>query len=176
MEEFHALHKASIGEAKLLRTLFSSRLRMRYLTDMGAHLSPNSAFNILQGMETLSLRWIGMHQTLQRWLGFWTAIRLCIPCHTHACPQAPMPPWRKGTSREDCQLQSVLSKVRILDYMVNVGDAKSLIVHCATSTHYGQPQDVQEAAGVYGDTLRISVGIEDPEDLIADLAQALEGA
>jgi O-acetylhomoserine (thiol)-lyase len=57
--------------------------------------------------------------------------------------------------------------------MVNVGDAKSLIVHAATSTHFGQPIEVQEAAGVFEDTVRLSVGIEDAEDLIADLNQAL---
>ena len=69
---------------------------------------------------------------------------------------------------------AVLEKVQIFDYMVNVGDAKSLIVHPASSTHYGHPADEQEAAGVYPDTLRLSVGIEDAEDLIADLTQALK--
>jgi O-acetylhomoserine (thiol)-lyase len=68
----------------------------------------------------------------------------------------------------------VLEKVRVFDYMVNVGDAKSLIVHSATSTHFGQSAQEREKAGVYEDTLRLSIGIEDAEDLIADLRQALE--
>ncbi len=59
-------------------------------------------------------------------------------------------------------------------YMVNVGDAKSLIVHPATSTHFGQSAGDREKAGVYDDSLRLSIGIEDAEDLIEDLKQALE--
>lgn len=70
--------------------------------------------------------------------------------------------------------KKVLERVRIFDYMVNVGDAKSLIVHSATSTHFGQSKEQREKAGVYDDTLRLSVGIEDAEDLIADLRQALD--
>ena len=69
----------------------------------------------------------------------------------------------------------VLEKVQIFDYMVNVGDAKSLIVHPASSTHFGHTVEDQQKAGVYEDTLRISIGIEDAEDLIADLEQALDG-
>jgi O-acetylhomoserine (thiol)-lyase len=68
----------------------------------------------------------------------------------------------------------VLEKVRIFDYMVNVGDVKSMIVHPATSTHYGLPEEVKNKAGVFDDTLRISVGTEDANDLINDLSQALE--
>jgi O-acetylhomoserine (thiol)-lyase len=73
-------------------------------------------------------------------------------------------------------VKKVLARVRIFDYMVNVGDAKSLIVHSATSTHFGQTRQEREKAGVYEDTLRLSVGIEDAEDLIADLKQALNAA
>jgi O-acetylhomoserine (thiol)-lyase len=70
--------------------------------------------------------------------------------------------------------KKVLAKVRIFDYMVNVGDAKSLIVHPATSTHFGQSKEDREKAGVYDDTLRLSIGIEDAADLIGDLKQALD--
>ncbi len=68
----------------------------------------------------------------------------------------------------------VLNQVKIFGYMVNVGDAKSLIVHPASSTHFSQSKEQREKAGVFDDTLRLSVGIEDVQDLIADLAQALE--
>ncbi|WP_242976924.1 PLP-dependent transferase [Lacrimispora celerecrescens] len=70
--------------------------------------------------------------------------------------------------------KKVLERVRIFDYMVNVGDAKSLIVHSATSPHFGQSKEQREKAGVFDDTLRLSVGIEDAEDLISDLRQALD--
>jgi O-acetylhomoserine (thiol)-lyase len=68
----------------------------------------------------------------------------------------------------------VLEHVRVFGYMVNVGDAKSLIVHPASSTHFGQTVEERAKAGVYDNTLRLSVGIEDTEDLIHDLEQALE--
>ncbi len=68
----------------------------------------------------------------------------------------------------------VLEQVRIFDYMVNVGDAKSLIVHSASSTHFGHSREENAKSGVYEDTLRISIGIEDTEDLIRDLKQALD--
>ena len=58
----------------------------------------------------------------------------------------------------------VLEKVRIFDYMVNVGDTKSMIVHPATSIHHGIPAAEQRKAGVFEDTLRISVGTEDAGD------------
>ena len=61
----------------------------------------------------------------------------------------------------------------VFDYMVNVGDAKSLIVHPASSTHFSLDREAREKAGVFDDTLRLSIGIEDVEDLIADLDQAL---
>ena len=67
----------------------------------------------------------------------------------------------------------VLARVRIFDYMVNVGDTKSLIVHPATSIHHGLSPEVQQRAGVFDDTLRISVGTEDANDLLRDLDQAL---
>jgi O-acetylhomoserine (thiol)-lyase len=69
--------------------------------------------------------------------------------------------------------KNVIARCELFDFMVNVGDAKSLIVHPATSTHFGQPEERRIAAGVYEDTIRLSVGIEDAEDLIADLATAL---
>jgi O-acetylhomoserine (thiol)-lyase len=68
----------------------------------------------------------------------------------------------------------VLEHVRVFGYMVNVGDAKSLIVHPASSTHFGQTPGERAKAGVYENTLRLSVGIEDIEDLIQDLEQALK--
>ena len=58
--------------------------------------------------------------------------------------------------------------------MVNVGDVKSLIVHPASSTHFGISSEEREKAGVHDDTLRLSIGIEDVQDLINDLKQALK--
>jgi O-acetylhomoserine (thiol)-lyase len=63
--------------------------------------------------------------------------------------------------------------LRVFDFMANVGDSRSMITHPATSTHSGLSDQVRERAGVFDDSLRISVGTEDVVDLIRDLRQAL---
>ena len=80
--------------------------------------------------------------------------------------------FRVKGSQEDAA--SLLEKVHLFGFMVNVGDAHSLITHPATSTHFGQPEEVLHGAGIYPDSIRLSIGIEDKEDLIADLKQALD--
>lgn len=175
-----------IGEETLRREMFTKRLRAQFLTDLGGHMSPQTAFYVLQGLETLSLRMEHHTENAQRLAEFLDehekVKEVCYP----GLPSSPYYElgkkyFPKGPGAilavrikggQEAAL-SVLKKVQIFDYMVNVGDAKSLIVHPASSTHFGHPADEQAAAGVYPDTLRLSVGIEDAEDLIADLAQAL---
>ncbi|HVI42118.1 MAG TPA: PLP-dependent transferase, partial [Anaerovoracaceae bacterium] len=157
-----------------------------YLTDLGSHLSPTNAFYLLQGMETLSLRmdrhvenalkvakFLESHPKVSQvsYPGLESS-----PYYSLSKKYFPKGPGAIMSIRLKDGLEAakkVLENVRIFDYMVNVGDAKSLIVHSATSTHFGQTQAEREKAGVYEDTLRLSVGIEDAEDLIADLKQAL---
>lgn len=187
MEEFYREYQGKIPEETLQSTLFTQRLRIRFLTELGGHLSPTSAFYILQGMETLSLR-------MQRHADNALKVAAFLDGHpavrSVAYPSLPSSPYHalaqkyfpKGSGAILCvrlrgglaAAKQALEKVRIFDYMVNVGDAKSLIVHPATSTHFGLARSEMEKAGVYEDTLRLSVGIEDAGDLIADLAQALE--
>ena len=186
MESFWNTYKESIGEEKLRRTIFTNRLRIRYLTDLGSHMSPTTAFYLLQGMETLSLRMerhVANASAVARFLQAHPAV------HSVSYPGLPDNPYNKLAQKYFPKgpgaifsvrlkggfeaVQRVLSRVRVFDYMVNVGDAKSMIVHPASSTHFGQNAAERAAAGVYEDTLRLSVGIEDPEDLIGDLAQAL---
>lgn len=185
-EKFREQYKDSIKEETLKREMFTKRLRIRFLTDMGAHLSPTSAFYLLQGMETLSLR-------MERHVSNSQKIAEFLEAHPKiesvAYPGLPASPFYelgkkyfpKGTGAimsvqvaggREAALR-VLEKVRIFDYMVNVGDAKSLIVHPSSSTHFGQSKEVKEKAGIFENTLRLSVGIEDVEDLIRDLEQAL---
>ena len=185
-EAFFAENKGSIENASLRQTAFTRRLRMSYLTDLGGHLSPQSAFALIQGIETLSLR-------MQRHAD--NALKVATFLNEHpavlavAYPSLPGSPYYRLAQKYFpkgagailavrlkgglAAARRVLEKVRIFDYMVNVGDAKSLIVHPATSTHYGLPEEAKQQAGVFDDTLRLSVGIEDARDLIADLQQAL---
>lgn len=186
-EKFYKEFENSIGRETLDREMFTKRLRIRFLTDLGAHMSPQNAFYLLQGMETLSLR-------MERHVYNAQKIAEFLQQHPNVeyvnYPGLPNNKYYelgkkyfpKGAGAilsinvkggEKAALK-VLEKVRIFDYMVNVGDAKSLIVHPASSTHFYQSKEEKAQAGVYDNTLRLSVGIEDIDDLIADLAQALE--
>jgi O-acetylhomoserine (thiol)-lyase len=186
-EKFYDEYKDSVGEKELRGTIFTKRLRIVYLTDFGAHLSPMQAFFLLQGLETLSLR---MERHAENALKIAEFLSGHPAIKEVAYPGLPASPYyalaKKYFPRGAGAILSVrlkngceaalaaLKKVRIFDYMVNVGDAKSLIVHPASSTHFGQAASEREAAGVYEDSLRLSVGIEDAEDLLADLRQALD--
>ncbi|MDR1074298.1 MAG: O-acetylhomoserine aminocarboxypropyltransferase/cysteine synthase [Treponema sp.] len=187
MERFYDEYKDSIDGEELRKTLFTKRLRIVYLTDLGAHMSPMQAFFLLQGIETLSLR-MERHAANAREIA---AFLNNHPAVNHvAYPGLPSSPYYALARRYfprgagailsirlkgGCEKAlAVLKKARVFDYMVNVGDAKSLVVHPASSTHFGQSASQQEAASVYNDTLRLSIGIEDAEDLINDLKQALD--
>ncbi|MDR2193350.1 MAG: O-acetylhomoserine aminocarboxypropyltransferase/cysteine synthase [Treponema sp.] len=179
--------KTAVSEDELKRSLFTRRLRQVYLTDMGAHLSPMSAFNLLQGMETLSLRMerhVENAVRIAEFLAGHPAVQdvsyPALPgnrCHALCRAYFPKGPGAILALRlkggKSAALK-VLETVRIFDYMVNVGDAKSLIVHPASSTHFSVDEKEREAAGIFDDTLRLSIGIEDCDDLIADLRHALE--
>lgn len=186
-DSFYEEYKDSIGEEELRKNIFTKRLRIRYLTDFGSHLSPTNAFYLLQGMETLSLRMERHVENALKVAQFLESHPQILqvsypglessPYYNLAKKYFPKGPGAIMSIRLKGGLEAakkVLERVRVFDYMVNVGDAKSLIVHSATSTHFGQSKEQREKAGVYDDTLRLSVGIEDAEDLIADLKQALD--
>ncbi|MFT8317943.1 MAG: O-acetylhomoserine aminocarboxypropyltransferase/cysteine synthase family protein [Sporolactobacillus sp.] len=185
-EQFYEDYDDSIGRENLAHSAFVDRLRIQYLTELGAHLSPFSAFLILQGLETLSLR---MQRHTQN------ALEIAKFLNEHPAvsevdyPSLPSSPYYQLAKKYFPvgagaiisirvkgglpAVKSILKRVHIFDYLVNVGDSKSLIVHPATSTHYGLGEEAQQKAGVYEDTLRLSVGIESAADLIGDLKQAL---
>jgi len=186
-DSFYEEYKDSIGEEELRKNIFTKRLRIRYLTDFGSHLSPTNAFYLLQGMETLSLRMERHVENALKVAQFLESHPQILqvsypglessPYYNLAKKYFPKGPGAILSIRLKGGLEAakkVLERVRIFDYMVNVGDAKSLIVHSASSTHFGQSKEQREKAGVYDDTLRLSVGIEDAEDLIEDLRQALD--
>ncbi|MDR1246230.1 MAG: aminotransferase class I/II-fold pyridoxal phosphate-dependent enzyme [Clostridiales Family XIII bacterium] len=185
-EKFYEDNREYIPENELKRFMFSKRLRMTYLCDLGAHMSPITAFGVLQGLETLSLRMerhVYNARKLSEFLSSHPAVtEVCYPglqsspyfaLSEKYFPKGPGAIISFRLKGGIAAAKRVIENVRLFDFMVNVGDARSLIVHAATSTHFGQPVSVQEAAGVFEDTLRISVGIEDIEDLITDLDRAL---
>ena len=186
-EEFYEANKGQIGEEKLLSQMFTLRLRIVYLTQLGGHMSPQTAFYVLQGMETLSLRMERHVCNAQRLAEFLNEHPAVTEVRYPGLPTSPYYAlsrkyFPKGPGAiisirvkggREAALK-VLENVEIFDFMTNVGDAKSLIVHPESSTHFGHTEEENARAGVYPDSLRLSVGIEDVEDLIADIGQALK--
>ncbi|MDR0518558.1 MAG: aminotransferase class I/II-fold pyridoxal phosphate-dependent enzyme [Clostridiales Family XIII bacterium] len=187
LEKFYEENSEAIDGEKLRRFLFSLRLRMTYLCDLGSYMSPQTAFYILQGLETLSLR-------MERHVANAKRVAEFLDSHKNVLsvsyPSLESSPYRSLAEKYFPRgagaivsfrpvggldaAKRIIERCELFDFMANVGDAKSLIVHAATSTHFGQPAEALEAAGVAEDTIRLSIGIEDADDLIADLGQALE--
>ncbi len=165
---------------------FAIAVRVLGLRDLGPAISPFNSFMILTGIETLGLR-MQKHcentQAIAEWLSTHPAVSWVnyagLPgdrYHNLARKYAP-----KGAGAVftfglkggyDAGI-SLVSNVRLFSHLANVGDTRSLIIHPASTTH-SQLDDAQKAlAGAGVDVVRLSVGIEDKEDLIADLDQAL---
>jgi O-acetylhomoserine (thiol)-lyase len=84
----------------------------------------------------------------------------------------------KGGTREDARAagRKFIEALRVFSHLANVGDAKSLVIHPATTTHYRMSDEDLKRAGIGPGTVRLSIGLEDPEDLVADLDRALKAA
>ncbi|WP_299624351.1 O-acetylhomoserine aminocarboxypropyltransferase [Pelagibius sp.] len=168
---------------------FCMRARSEGLRDFGATMSPQNAFYILQGVETLPLRmerhmantlkvldylereeavsWV-LHPNLRSHADHELGRRL-MPKGCGSIVSFGVKGGRPAGAKfiEACQLSS---------HLANVGDAKTLVIHPASTTHQQMSAAQLEAAGVGEDMIRLSVGLEDPDDIIGDLRQALRAA
>ena len=165
------------------------KARVQLLRDIGPALSPFNAFLILQGVETLSLRMdrhsanalaIAKHletHPLVSWVNY-----PGLPSHpTYALAQKYL---KKGYGailgfgiKGGLQAgRRFIESVEIFSHLANIGDAKSLVIHPASTTHQQLNAEEQESTGVTADFVRLSVGLEDVEDLVADLDQALSAS
>ncbi|BBH69337.1 hypothetical protein ACTI_60220 [Actinoplanes sp. OR16] len=155
------------------------KLRAETLRDLGAALSPFNAFLFLQGLETLSLR-MERHVTNARQIAAFLnqhplASNVTYPSGPLADKYLPLGPGAvfsfevAGGRRGG---QDLIRGVRLWSHLANVGDAKSLIIHPASTTHRQLSDDELRAAGVGPGTVRLSVGTESVQDLIWDLEQA----
>lgn len=168
---------------------FLTRLRAEQLRDIGPALAPHSAFLLAQGVETLPYR-IQAHvdnaRVVAEWLAddprvervFWAG----LPDHPHFERAAKYLPKGPGSvfsfevkgGREVGQ--KLIESVNLASHLANIGDAKTLIIHPASTTHAQLTDRQLVDAGVLPGVVRLSVGIEDVEDIIADLDQALSAA
>lgn len=168
---------------------FILKVRVTLLRDTGAALSPFNAFQLIQGLETLELRQ-KQHSA--------NALEVAKYLQTH-----PLVSWVNYPGLENHPSHELakrylkgrfggmlgfgikgglnagrkfIDSVKLLSHLANIGDAKSLVIHPASTTHQQLTAKEQEATGVTADYIRLSIGLEDVEDLKADLDQALKAS
>lgn len=165
---------------------YTMKARMEYLRTMGPSLSPFNAFSFLQGLETLHVRmerhcentmavaeYLQKHEKVQ-WVNY------------PGLPDSPYHELSKTYMPKGCSslmsfgitggLESgikFIEHLELLSHLANIGDAKTLVIHPASTTHRQLSEEQQIAAGVGPDLIRLSVGIEHMDDIIADIKQAL---
>lgn len=162
------------------------KARVQLLRDVGAALSPFNAWLLLQGLETLGIR-------VERHTGNALAVAEHLAKHprvrTVSYPGLPSDPaherakkYLRGgfgailTFRVDGggrEAKAVIDRLKLFSLLANVGDAKSLVIHPATTTHQQLQPHERLQSGIDESTIRLSIGIEDRRDIIADLEQAL---
>lgn len=168
---------------------FIFKVRVQLLRDIGASLSPFNSFLFLQGLETLPLR---QHRHSEN------ALKVAEFLSKH-----PLVNWVNYPGLPDNPNHKVAAKylkrgygglvgfgikggleagkkfiasIKLFSHLANIGDTKSLVIHPASTTHQQLTRQEQEATGVTEDFVRLSIGIEDPEDIIEDIDQALKAS
>jgi O-acetylhomoserine (thiol)-lyase len=168
---------------------FITRVRTEGMYNIGPCLSPTNAFHLIQGIETLGLRMERHISNTAKMLDFLTnhegiswVKHPTLPDHPdHEVAMRLMP---KGSgSIIACGIKggrdagrAFIENVQLASHLANVGDAKTLVIHPGSTTHSHLTPDAMTAAGLTDDLLRISVGLEDFDDLKADFKQALRAA
>jgi O-acetylhomoserine (thiol)-lyase len=168
---------------------FLLRARREGLRDFGACLSPHSAWLILQGMETLGIRMEKHIANTQKIIDFLAAHAFvqrvghpALPGHAdHALAQQLLPKGASSVFSFDLagsrnQGKAFVEALQIFSHLANVGDSKSLVIHPASTTHFRMDAKALAQSGITEGTIRLSIGLENPEDLIADLQKALKTA
>jgi O-acetylhomoserine (thiol)-lyase len=187
---YHGLSFAeAFGNLNGANVAYAVRLRVVLLRDVGAALSPFNAFLFLQGLETLHLR-MERHSAnalaVARFLEGHPAVSWVSypglethPTHHHATQYLSGGfggVLTFGVLGGEAAAHRVIEATKLFSLLANVGDAKSLIIHPWSTTHEQLGENERIAAGVSADQIRLSVGIEDIDDLTADLDRALRSA
>jgi O-acetylhomoserine (thiol)-lyase len=165
------------------------KARVQLLRDVGAALSPFNAFLLLQGLETLGLRMERHSQNALRVAEFlashpkvrWVRYPGLPSDPAYARAQKYLPKGAGsiltfGVKGGADEARAVIDRLKLFSLLANVGDAKSLVIHPASTTHQQLSPADQIASGVSDDLIRLSVGIESIDDILADLRQALDAA
>jgi O-acetylhomoserine (thiol)-lyase len=187
-EPYEGFHGMDFAEESPIAA-FLLRARREGLRDFGACLSPMNAFQILQGIETLGLRMerhVANARALVRHLSEHPLVEAVswpeLDSHPdHALAARLLPKGcggvfsfsLKGGRKAGC---AFIEALRLVSHLANVGDAKSLAIHPASTTHFRMSPEALLAAGIGPGTIRLSVGLENAKDLIADLDRGLQAA
>jgi len=166
---------------------FAIACRVLALRDLGPALSPINAFMILTGIETLPLRMARHTENAMKIAEFlkkhpavsWVSYAGLPDDKSHALmkkytPKGAGAVFTFGVKGGYDAGVKLVNSVNLLSHLANVGDTRSLVIHPSSTTHRQLTEEQQIAAGAGPDVVRISVGIEDAADIIADLDQALK--
>jgi O-acetylhomoserine (thiol)-lyase len=183
-DSYHGLVYATLGAPA-----FILKARVQILRDFGGCISPFNSFLFLQGLETLSLRMDRHVQNAQRVAEFlqkhprvsWVSFPTLKDSPEYAAAQKYLPKGAgailgfgiKGGAEAG---KKFIESLKLFSHLANVGDAKSLAIHPASTTHSQLNEEQQVSAGVSPDFIRLSIGLEDIDDILWDLEQALSQA
>jgi O-acetylhomoserine (thiol)-lyase len=168
---------------------FLLRARREGLRDFGACMSPHTAWLILQGIETLPLRMARHMSNTEKVVAFLAShpfvARVGHPMleshPSHALAKKLLPRGAGSVFSFDIkghrqQGKQFIETLKVFSHLANVGDCRSLVIHPASTTHFRMSDEALANAGITQGTIRLSIGLEDPEDLIDDLKRALKAA
>jgi len=185
---YEGFHNMDFEEESGTRA-FLLRARREGLRDFGACMAPMTAFQILQGIETLHLRMPRHVESTRQVIKYLSSnpqvekiLYPEIPSHAdHELAKKLLPKGCGAVFSFDIEGgraagKSFIESLRVFSHLANVGDAKSLVIHPATTTHYRMSDEDLKKSGIGPGTVRLSIGLEDPQDLIDDLDRALKAA
>lgn len=165
---------------------FLTKLRVEQLRDIGPSLAPHSAFLLLQGVETLAQRMtehVANARAVAEWLEAdprvsWVSYS-GLPGHRNHdralkyTPRGPGAVFSFGINGGFAAAEAFINNVQLLSHLANIGDSRTLVIHPASTTHQQLNDEQLIAAGVPADLVRLSVGLEDIDDILWDIDQAL---
>ena len=168
---------------------FLLRARREGLRDFGACMSPHTAWLILQGIETLPLRMARHMSNTEKVVSFLTSHPFVsrvghpmLESHpSHALAKKLLPRGAGSVFSFDIrgnreQGKKFVETLKVFSHLANVGDCRSLVIHPASTTHFRMSDEALTQGGISQGTIRLSIGLEDPDDLIDDLKRALKAA
>ena len=168
---------------------FLLRARREGLRDFGACMSPHTAWLILQGIETLPLRMARHVENTRKLVAFLAAHPMVQSVGYPELDGHPSQALAKKLLPRGCgavfsfdlkgtrqQGQALIEALKIFSHLANVGDCRSLVIHPASTTHFRMDDAALRQAGIGPGTIRLSIGLEDADDLIDDLKRALRAA